>query len=119
MRVDYLVAVILDDIGLEDNALAGQGHALPKILILALKNIRQIGVVVGHRGDVNTAWRGNLPKSSGCLDPETADGRLQTLSPGTMPGRRGDAETRRRHGRANSCLRVSVSPRPRVSASCL
>jgi hypothetical protein len=53
MRVDDLVAVVLDEVGLEDDALAGQRHALPECLILLLQHGRQVIVIATDRRDMD------------------------------------------------------------------
>ena len=55
MGIDHFVAVIFDNIGLDDDPLPGQGDTLPKSLILALEGAGQVGVVVSDWRDVNSA----------------------------------------------------------------
>src|SRR5260370_27687503 len=61
--VNHLVAMILDDIGLEDDPLSGESDTLAKSLALALKNTSQIGVVVPDHGDVYFALPAHFPPS--------------------------------------------------------
>src|SRR5207244_12241369 len=74
MGVDDAIAVIFDQIGLDDDPLAGQGHALPERCILSLKHVSEVGVVVAGRGNVDGAALGELAEAAKCFDRQAANG---------------------------------------------
>ncbi len=53
--VDDLVAVVLDEVRLEDDALAAERHARAEVLVLAAHHVGEVGVVVADWGDVDGA----------------------------------------------------------------
>ncbi len=57
MRVDHLVAVILDQIRLEDHPFAFERHLGPERFILSAYDIGNIRAVVAHGGDVDRRWQ--------------------------------------------------------------
>ena len=51
--VDDLVAVVLDQVRLEHDALARERHARAEVLVLPAEDVGEVGVVVADRGDVD------------------------------------------------------------------
>src|SRR5712692_10722727 len=105
--VNHLVAMILDDIGLEDDPLSGEWDTLAKSLVLALKNTSQIAVVVADRGDVDFAGSGDLPQSPRRVDSHAPDERFEALAPSALRGWRIEDRGLRKH-RRGAIFRSSI-----------
>ena len=59
MGVDDLVAVVLDQVRLEDDALALQRHLGAEMLVLPVHHVGEVGVVIGRRGRCGR-WLGTV-----------------------------------------------------------
>ena len=58
IRVDDLVAMILDEVRLEDDTLAGQsGTRVAEMLVLTAHHVGEVGVVIADRRDVDERLR--------------------------------------------------------------
>src|SRR6516165_1169094 len=68
MRIDDLVAVVLDQVGLEHDAFAGQGHAQPESFVLPPDDFSEVGLVVARAGDVDHGLRRQGPQWAYRLD---------------------------------------------------
>src|SRR5713226_1522751 len=104
IRIDHLVAMILDDVGLEDDALTGQGKTLAKVIELTMKDSGQVGVVVRNWGYMNLGGSRNLAQPSGRLDSHAPYVGFQSLRPGDATGGGG----KRKRGRGRDARRVQA-----------
>src|SRR4029453_12195657 len=70
---------ILDEIRLEDDATAGNGHMRTKMLELTFQKCEQVGVVALGAADVNGAEPRRLPKRSEATNNEIAKSAFDRL----------------------------------------
>ena len=73
VRVDHPIAVILDQVRLQDHALAGQRHLGAKGLVLALQHTGQVALVVVLAGNVDRRLTRRLPQVADGLDGDAAE----------------------------------------------
>ena len=82
MRVDDLVAVVLDEVRLEDDALALERNALAEVLVLPAHHVGEVGVVVADGGDVDAGLRIERPEVGFGLDQQGFDADADAFAEG-------------------------------------
>src|SRR5262249_34521333 len=78
--VDDLVAMVLDEVRLEDDPFALEGHLRTESLILPLDRIGAVGVVVPDGSDVDSGFRIGLPEGAHGEDGDTLDRRADPFA---------------------------------------
>ena len=118
MGVDDLVAVVLDEVRLEDDALALEGNTLAEVFVLASHHVGEVGVVIAGRRDVDARFAGRAAAGTSRPGPARPSMLERMRSPSDGGARRRD---RRRHGAAASALLGRPGgrdcPRPAFRAS--